>query len=264
MGRIIAVTNHKGGTGKSTTAVNLSSALRKRGYDVLIIDADSQANATETFTFPDGDGQTLSDALRDRITMFVKPRRIYDTDAGCGVLDIVPSTMELAVISNALDQAHDTLRLRDVANKYRPWYDFIVIDTPPAPCAISLGAIAAADELIVPTTPQYLDVHGLTHLSRSVEAVNQHRQTPPVTRVLLTRYDSRRIMHRETAASIRETGVFVFDTVIRENVSLAESPYIHRDIFAYSPKSNGAKDYNALCDEYLSHTPVEHVRHNYR
>lgn len=264
MARIITVANNKGGVGKTTTAVSFGAALRLRGYDVLLIDADGQANVTATLGVPT-DGGTTYDTLQKRDTRYIAPVRVLPVEGGAGVLDVLPSCSDLSAIDIEIAEQPDRLtRFSTVVDKYRDKYDAVIIDTPPALGILSLSALYTSDVVIIPTEPHYLAVKGILTLNDAINAVSSNRPVPVEVDVLFTRYDKRLSLHRVTVEQVTGAGFHVYDTKIRNNVALGEAPAANLDIFRYAPKSNGAADYDALTVEYLNTHKLRHLKHNYK
>ena len=258
MAQIIAIANNKGGCGKTTTAANLAAALRLRGCDVLIIDADGQANLTACFGITPRPGQTTFDALKTSTPPQITPARVLAAEprkrgAGtpaAGVLDVLPGVPDLSAVEAGLIGEPDRLtRLRAALGQYRDKYDYIIIDTPPAVGMLTISALYAADTVIIAAQPQYLAVQGLLSLSGIIDKLRAAGAAVKDTRVLITQYDRRKSLHRLTAAQVEAAGFHVCSTLIRDNVALGEAPAAGVDIFRYAPRSNGAADYNALADE---------------
>lgn len=265
MARIIALANNKGGVGKTTTAVSLGAALRNRGYDVLIIDLDGQANATDALNVPT-EGGTTYDTMKRPTTPYVQPARVLAPQGGAGVLDVLPSTSDLSALDTELSNQSDRVtRFTSVVGKYRDKYDVIVVDTPPTLGLLTISALYAADELIVTVQPQYLAVKGLVQMNDAVNTIAGNRGVALDVRVLFTQYDRRKGLHRATVEQVTgAAGYDPFETKIRENVALGEAPAVGLDIFRYAPRSYGAQDYNALADEYLNGRKLRHVKHGYK
>lgn len=264
MARIITIANNKGGVGKTTTAVSMGAALRSRGYDVLIIDYDGQANVTDTLRV-DTRGGTTYDTMKARLTPHVEPSRVLDVEPGAGVLDVLPSTLNLSALETELSNQPDRLtRFAGVVDKYRDKYDVVIIDTPPTLGLLTISAIYAADEMIIAVQPQYLAVKGLLSLTDAVKTIATNRGRPVEVKILFTQYDRRKSLHKLTADQVEAAGFRTFATKIRDNVALGEAPAAGVDIFRYAPRSNGAADYNALTDEYLNAHKIRHVKHGYR
>jgi len=264
MARIITIANNKGGVGKTTTAVSMGAALRLRGYDVLLIDYDGQANVTDTLRVSTQGGTTY-DTMQRHATPYVNPARVLTVEQGAGVLDVLPSTLNLSALETELSNQADRLtRFAGVVDKYRDKYDVIIVDTPPTLGLLTISAIYAADELIIAVQPQYLAVKGLLSLTDAVKTIATNRGRPVEVKILFTQYDRRKSLHKLTAEQVEAAGFHTFDTKIRDNVALGEAPAAGVDIFRYAPRSNGAADYNALTDEYLNGHKLRHVKHGHR
>lgn len=265
MAKVITIASNKGGTGKTTTAVNFAAGLRAKGYDVLIIDYDGQANVTDTLRV-DASGGTIYDAMKEQATPFVEAVRVLPPGEGVGVLDVLPSCADLSALDVELATAADRLtRFAEVVGKYRTRYDVVVIDTAPELGLLTLSALYAADEIITTVQPEYLAVKGLLTVNETIEALFANRSglTPGIT-VLFTQYDRRKGLHRMTVEQVEAAGFQVFNTRIRDNVALGEAPAAGMDIYRYNPNSNGAADYQALTSEYLDGHKVHHVNHRYK
>lgn len=264
MARILTIANNKGGVGKTTTAVSMGAALRLRGFDVLVIDYDGQANTTETLRVPTYGGTTY-DAMKQRTTPYITPVRVLDTQGGtCGVLDVLPACIDVSALETELSNQPDRLtRFSNLVAKYRDKYDIVIVDTPPTLGLLTISALYATDELIVTVQPQYLAVKGLLTLYDTIGKIDENRADPIRSRILFTQYDRRKGLHRLTADEVAAAGFKVYDTKIRDNVALGEAPAAGLDIFRYNARSNGAADYDALVDEYLNGRKLRHVKHRY-
>ena len=245
MAKIIAVANHKGGVGKTTSVASIGAALALRGKKVLLVDLDAQQNLSYTLTH-DEDPETS----------------VYDTlvnDAPLPVvhvaknLDLVPASLELAraEIDLSTKIAREGI-LRTALEEVAGGYDYILIDCPPSLGIVTTNALVAADELYLPLTAEALPMKGLAMLDDVVREVS--RRVNPKLRlggVFFTRYNNRRL-NKEVVNMINERyGDKVFATKIRENITLAEMPLSGQTIFDYDKRSNGAKDYKALAAEIL-------------
>ena len=247
MARVIAIANHKGGSGKTTTAINLSAGLQRHGYSVLVVDLDSQANTSDSLRAAPDAATTY-----DMLTRMAAPEPCHYIQASEGepALDLIPGCADLDALPGTLIHEGDAFRLARLLEEYSD-YDFIVIDTPPALSILTLSPLIAADDLILPMEPAYMETAGLAKMARTVATVAASRTKPLRSTVLLVKYDGRKGLHRLTSDSIKAGGASVFDTKIRQCLALAEAPGFKLDIFRYNPTCNGAKDYEALTLEYL-------------
>ena len=211
MGKILTIANNKGGVGKTTTAVSMGAALRLRGFDVLVIDYDGQANVTDTLRVPTSGGTTY-DAMKKRTTPYITPVRVLDTQGRkYGVLDVLPSCFDLAALETEIATQPDRLtRFSTVAEKYRDKYDIIIVDTPPTLGLLTISALYATDELIVTVQPQYLAVKGLLTLYQTIDKLTEARAEPIRSRILFTQYDRRKGLHRLTADEVTAAGFKVY------------------------------------------------------
>lgn len=264
MGKIIAIANNKGGVGKTTTAVNLAAALRLRGYDVLLIDCDGQCNLTETLRVPT-DGGTLYDAMGNPARL-ITPARLLSVERGAGVLDVLPASRDLSALDLELSKAPDRVtRLGRIADAYRNGYDVVLMDTPPALGLLSVSALYASDAAILTMQPHYLAVRGLVSLSDTIKTIGTNRGRALPFSILFTQADTRKSLHRLVIEQVNASGYPVHATTIRDNIALAEAPATGTDIFRYKPNTNGARDYDAFCTEYLrANKDIRHTRHGYK
>ena len=246
MSKIISICNHKGGVGKTTTCINIGTGLSNMGKDVLLIDLDPQSNLTESLGIQSAE-MTIYGALREdyRLT----PVSLAEN------LGIVPSTLDLSAAEIELSsEAGREVILREILEPIKDEYDFIFVDCPPALGLLTVNALTASDEVYLTIQAQYLALRGLTKLLEVIEKVKRRLNSSlHIGGVLITQYDGRKILNRNVAESIRRYfGDRVFNTVIRDNVALAEAPSSGEDIHRYNPKSHGAEDYSELCREILS------------
>lgn len=265
MARVTVITNNKGGVAKTTTAVNLATALRLQGFDVLCIDMDGQRNLTDTFGVDTSTAQgTTYATLKDRTTPYVQPVRVLPSGKGVGVLDVLPSERDMFAGEVMLANAPDRVtRFGTVVDKYRERYDVILIDTTPTIGLLSISALYASDNAVITTNPDVLASRGLLSVKDIIQGVNDNRKFAPLDyRVLVCKYDRRKSLHRLTAEGIRKAFP-TFNTLIRDNVALAEAPAQQTDIFRYAPRSYGAQDYTAFATEFVKAYKIRHVKHGY-
>lgn len=242
MAKIISIANHKGGVGKTTTTACLGKALASKGSRVLVIDLDAQANLTTSLWGKETD-RTIYDAMKRQDSLPL-------INVGEN-LDITPASLDLAGIELELAGALSReFILKDLIEPISGKYDYILLDCPPSLSLVTVNAFVASTEVIIPLTAEALPFKGLTMITDIITMV-QKRLNPrlALTGILLTRWKGRKL-NKLVEESLREKfGTTVFTTKIRDNISVAEAPLATKDIFAYAPDSNGAKDYIALCEE---------------
>lgn len=246
MTKVIAVANHKGGVGKTTSVACIGAALARQGKRTLLIDLDAQQNLTFILN---GDKEEESSVYNSLIEG--TPLPIIKVEEN---LDLVPSSLELAraetdLSSKLMREAQLKKRIEEVA----PDYDYILLDCPPSLGLITTNALVAATELYIPLTAEALPLKGLTMLEEVVEEIRQMiNPRIKLGGVFLTRYNNRKLNKEVEEAISARYGSKVFSTKIRENIALAEMPVTGSTIFDYDSTSNGAKDYESLTKEILS------------
>ena len=252
MRKIICMANQKGGVGKTTTAINLSASLAAAEKRTLLIDCDSQGNATNGMGI-DGEAireKNLYHSLIDQI-----PIREVTVGTQIPHLDLVPANRDLVGIEVEFISLEDReKRLRNLLRNLETAYDYIVIDCPPSLGFLTVNALVASDFLIVPLQCEYFAMEGLGHLLNTMRLIKA-RMNPTLTLggILLTMYDSRNLLSRRVSEDVR--GLFgdrVFQTVIPRNVRLSESPSHGLPIILYDIKSRGAVSYMELAKEIIS------------
>jgi chromosome partitioning protein len=246
MAKIIAVVNQKGGVGKTTTAVNLTAALRDLGKRVLLCDFDPQANATSGLGI---DKRKLQDSVYDTVVNDVPTKQvIVNTPYG----DVLPATADLAGAAvELISLENPNMRLKNALAQVKDDYDVIFIDCPPSLEMLTVNALAAADGILVPVQCEYYALEGLTDLMSTLRIVKK-RINPDleIFGVALTMFDGRTNFSTQVAQEVRKhfPGK-VFATVVPRNVRLAEAPSHGLPVTVYDRLSRGAAAYKAMAEE---------------
>jgi chromosome partitioning protein len=245
----IAITNQKGGVGKTTTAINLSAALAMRGRRTLLIDLDPQANSTITYLDASMTHGSMFDVLADGVEIrdVVMPSPVAN-------LHVAPARLALAKLEGKLVGEIDAhFRLRDRLEVIQKDYDFVVIDTPPALGLITVNALVAATHLLIPVQSSYFALEGTDDLLETVEKIRS-RPNPELKLLgaVITLHDKRTTLSRDVQKAITDAfGDRVFHTTISKSIRLEESPAHRESIFTFAPQSSGANEYYRLCEEVI-------------
>ncbi len=241
----ISLLNHKGGVGKTTSAINIGAGLVELGKRVLLIDLDPQANLTISLGIP-RQKFTIYEALRGEAELTP-----YTYKQG---LDIVTSSLDLSGAElELINEAGREFILRELIGQVADDYDYIIIDCPPSLGLLTLNALTSSRFVMIPLQTEFLAVQGLAKIKQVIDKVRfRLNKQLDIGGVIATMFDSRRVLNRDVVETIhKHFGDKVFRTYIRDNVALAEAPASRKDIFEYSPKSSGAQDYLNLCHEIL-------------
>jgi chromosome partitioning protein len=253
-GQIIAVTNQKGGVGKTTTAINLAQGIALSGVPVLLVDLDPQGNATQGLGIQLSNiGLSVGDLIRERELPAEKV--VYRGDG----LDLIPATPLLARVEREMvGMTNSELRLSSRLNQLRAQYGVILIDTPPTLGSLMNSALNAADSLIVPVDAAFFALMGIKELLSEVEEIQRGtNKNLHVLGYLLTVADLTRIAAETWDSLVAGFGDLVFGTKIRRNVKLREAPAFGRTIFHHAPTSTGAEDYGRLATEVLARLNIQ-------
>jgi len=250
MGKIIALANQKGGVGKTTTAINLAASLAVLEYNILVVDADPQANATSGLGF---DLREIEASIYECIVDGIEPSTaLLKTDIEG--LDILPSHIDL--VGAEIEMLNLPKRenvLKDVLNKIKDQYDFILIDCSPSLGLITVNSLTAADSVIIPVQCEYFALEGLGKLLNTIKIIQSRLNTTlEIEGFLLTMYDSRLRLSNQVVEEVqRHFQDMVFETLITRNIKLSEAPSYGKAVVEYDATSKGAINYLNLARELL-------------
>ena len=245
MSKIISISNHKGGVGKTTSAINIGAGLNILGKKILLLDLDPQANLSQSLGLIEPE-QTIYGALKGEYSL--QPIQILKG------LDVIPSTLDLSGAEVELSgEAGREYILKELLEPLRSSYDYIIIDSPPSLGLLTINSFTASDEVLIPLQAQYLALQGLAKLTEVIDKIQKRlNKELKVGGVFVTQYDSRKVLNRDVVATIEaHFKDIVFKTIIRDNIALAEAPAQGLDIFRYNAKSKGAEDYLSLSKEII-------------
>lgn len=255
MGKIISIANQKGGVGKTTTAINLSTILAKKGKKVLMIDADPQGNATSGV----GVDKDVETSVYDLLVNDIEAKdAIQKTEIRN--LSICPSNINLAGAEVELvSMMSREYRLKEKLDTIKDDYDYIIIDCPPSLGLITLNSFTASDSVLIPVQCEYYALEGLGQLLNTINLVKKHlNKSLQVEGALLTMYDIRTNLSNQVVKEVKGYfGERVYKTVIPRNVRLSEAPSYGMPISVYDPKSKGAKSYEKFVKEFLKKNEQE-------
>lgn len=245
MATVIVVTNQKGGVGKTTTCAALTGIFRSRGKRVLAIDMDPQGNLSFSLGAED-EGYTIHDVMTGRCDI----REAVKTTHIC---DVITSNILLSGSELELTSERREFILKEILQIVKYSYDYIIIDTPPALSILTINAYTAADDLIIPMTPEILSLQGIAQLRETILAVKKYyNKKLNIRGILLTRYVQKQTLAREVEEMVqivaKQLGTTVLDTKISVSVAVAEAPAHQEVITAYSPNCRAARDYVKLAE----------------
>ena len=250
MGRIIAISNQKGGVGKTTTAINLSACLAEKGKKVLTIDMDPQGNTTS------GLGIDKNEVENTSYELLLGEAKIEETITKSIVekLVVIPSERGLSGAEiELIGKDEREYILKKEVDRIRDDYDFIIIDCPPSLNTLTVNAMTTADSVIVPIQCEYYALEGLSELMYTIQLVKERlNNNLEIEGVVFTMYDARTCLSLQVVENVKENiDKNIYKSIIPRNVRLAEAPSYGQPINMYSPRSAGAEAYRALADEVI-------------
>lgn len=242
--RVIAISNQKGGTGKTTSAINIAYALSSKGNNILLIDLDPQASLTSSLGI--NPENTIYQLLKREIPL-------EESVINRNNVAVIPADLNLAAADIELSGVAGREFLLQESLDDTSAYDFVLLDCPPSLGLLTLNALTAAREVFIPVQTEFLALQGMSKLLETIEIVKKRLNRQLILNgIIATRYDKRRVLNREVIENLHTYfGTKLFNTFIRENIALAEAPSFGQDIFSYRPNSTGAADYLMLSQEII-------------
>jgi chromosome partitioning protein len=254
---ILSVAIQKGGSGKTTTTLNLAAALQRSGKKVLLIDMDPQANLTQSLGISDSIPQSIYELLKQ--ASMGEDIDIDNTIVHTDIIPLIPASLELAGAELELVSIYGREQLlKQVLAPLQGLYDFVLIDCPPAVGMLTVNALTASDYVLMPLQAEFLPFKAVQRFVLHLELIRkQLNRKLEILGLVLTRYDDHKSMHRQIRRQLEELyNGKVLQTCIRSNIALAKAQEQAMDIFTYDRQAHGAKDYEQLAAEVLQLMPA--------
>lgn len=253
MAKIISIANQKGGVGKTTTAINLSSSLAAAEKKTLIIDSDPQANSSS--------GLDITNHSPSIYEVLIGQKKMNEVilNSFMPYLDILPSNINLVGAEiEIVEMPYREGLLKSAIKEVKNNYEYIIIDCPPSLGLLTLNALTASDSVLIPVQCEYFALEGLGQLLNTINIVRQHfNKNLQIEGVLLTMFDSRLRLSHQVAEEVRKYfGNKVFNTIIHRNVRISEAPSFGKPVILYDAMSSGSKNYMSLASELLSRNSI--------